>query len=214
MSYIGWIPIAKDVILATAGVIGSIVAILGLNTWRRQLYGQSEYDLATRLLKNLYLFREVISNARHVFMQYSVVPDLPQEKLEQMTKEEKDWHSQMQAWEKRLEPVAKVRADLDTNVLESEVFWGTEIKDKMSKIYQLHGELFGAIQEHMLRTNPRDRDTTLTGEEIKRLKGIMYSIGDRTSDDFLDRMLKSIEEVENILKPYIRKGKVSKKKSV
>ena len=50
--------------------------------------------------------------------------------------------------------------------------------------------------------------------EIKRLKGIMYSIGDRTSDDFLDRMLKSIEEVENILKPYIRKGKVSKKKSV
>ena len=214
MGYEYWVSIAKDVILALAGIIGSVVAILGLSTWKRQLYGQTEYELAKRLLKSLYYLREVITDARHPFMLYSTEPDLPKEKLEYMSKEEKDWHSQVQAWEKRWEPIAKARADLDTNVLESEVYWGNEIKVKMEQVYRLQGELFRAIQEHMLRTNPRDRDTNLTGKEIKRLRAIMYGIGDRSSDDFMDRFLKSIEEVENILKPYIKKGKTSKKKSV
>lgn len=208
-----WVPLVKDVILAIAAVIGSIVAIMGLSTWKRQLYGQSEYELAKRLLKSLYLFREVINNARHPFMQYSAVPDLPQNKLEQMTKEEKEWHAQAQAWEKRWAPVAKARADLDMNVLESEVFWGDEIKEKMAKISQLQVELLVAIQEHIERTNPRDPDQSYQGDESKRVRAIMYGIGDRSKDAFLDRILSAIEEIESILKPYIRKGMKPKKKT-
>jgi hypothetical protein len=214
MNYECWVPLIKDVVLAIAGVIGSVVAILGLGTWKRQLYGQSEYELAKRLLKSLYLFREVINNARHPFMQYSAVPDLPQDKLEQLSNEEKEWHAQAQAWEKMWEPVAKARADLDTNVLESEVFWGDEIKDKMAKISRLQAELLVAIQEHIERTNPRDPDKTYIGEDSRRVRAIMYGIGDRSKDAFLDRLLTAIEEIENTLKPYIRKGRTSKKKAV
>ena len=211
MSYECWVPLIKDAILAIAGVIGSVVAILGLNTWKRQLYGQSEYDLAKRLLKSLYLFREVINNARHPFMQYSATPDLPEEKLEQLSRQEKDWHAQAQAWEKRWEPVAKARADLDTNVLESEVFWGNEIKDKMAKLSRLQAELLVAIQEHIERTDPRNPDETYHGQDSRRNKEIMYGMSDRSKDAFLDRMLTSIEDIEVVLKPYIKKGKKSEK---
>lgn len=213
MDYEFWIPLIKDGIIAIAGVIGAVVAILGLNTWKRQLYGQSEYELAKRFLKSLYLFREVINNARHPFMQYFAVPDLPQEKLEKLSKGEKEWHAQAQAWEKRWEPVAKARADLDINVLESEVFWDNEIKDKMQKISRLQAELYVAIQEHIEGTNPVKPDETYGGEDLKRNKAVMYGIGDRSKDAFLDKMLTAIEEIENILKPYIRKGRVSKKKA-
>lgn len=214
MSYECWIPLIKDVILAIAGVVGSVVAILGLNTWKHQLYGQSEYDLAKRLLKSLYLFREVMNNARHPFMQYSSVPDLPKDRLEQLSKEEKEWYAQAQAFEKRWEPVSKARAELDTNILESEVFWGDEIKGKMAKLSRLQAELLVAIEEHLERINPKNLDDTYRGDDLKKNWAIMYARNDRSKDAFQDRMLTAIEEIESILKSYIRKGRKSKKKTV
>jgi hypothetical protein len=214
MAYECWVPLLKDALLAIAAVIGSIVAILGLSTWKRQLYGQSEYDLAKRILKSVYLFREVVNNARHPFMQYSATPDLPKDKLEQLSKEEKEWYAKAQAFEKRWEPVAKARADLDMNVLESEVFWENEIKDKIAKLKELHAELLVGIEEHLERTNPSHPDETYRAEDLKRNKAIIYGRSDRTKDPFLDKMLTAIEDIESILKPYIRKGRKSKKKTV
>lgn len=212
MNYDCWLPLVKDIVLIMTGVVGSIVAILGLNTWRRQLHGQSEYDVARRLLKSLYLFREVMNNARHAFLEYSGSPDLPKEKLEKLSDKEKEWYAIGQAFEKRWEPVAKAISELDADVLESEVFWGNEIKDKLKQISLLHAEWMVAIEEHMERTNPREPDKNYYGEEAKRNRAIMFGRSDRTKDKFLDRMLTAIEEIEIVLKPYIKKGIKIKKK--
>lgn len=209
-----WIPVIKDGVLAIAAIIGSVVAILGLNTWRRQLYGQSEYDLAKRILKSVYLFREVISNARHPFMQYSATPDLPKEKLKELSKEEKEWYAKAQAFEKIWEPVAKARAELDTNVLESEVFWGNQVKDKVTSLRELHAELLVAIEEHLEKTNPKEPDETCRGEDLKHNRAIIFGKTDRTKDPFLDKLLTAIEGIEGILKPFIKTGKKFEKKKV
>jgi hypothetical protein len=165
-------------------------------------------------LKSLYLFREVMNNARHPFMPYSSVPDLPKDRLEQLSKEEKEWYAQAQAFEKRWEPVSKARAELDTNILESEVFWGDEIKGKMAKLSRLQAELLVAIEEHLERINPKNLDDTYRGDDLKKNWAIMYARNDRSKDAFQDRMLTAIEEIESILKSYIRKGRKSKKKTV
>ncbi len=214
MAYDCWIPAIKDAVLAIAAIIGSVVAILGLNTWRRQLYGQSEYDLAKRILKSVYLFREVITNARHPFMQYSATPDLPKEKLDQLSNEEKEWYAKAQAFESRWEPVAKARAELDANVLESEVFWGNQVKDKAACLRELHAELLVAIEEHLKRTNPKNPDKSYGGEDLKRNRAIIYGRIDRTKDSFLDKLLTAVEAIEAILKPFIKKGKKFEKKKV
>ena len=211
MNYDCWLPLIKDVVLTIAGIVGSVVAILGLNTWRRQLYGQSEYDIAKRLLKSLYLFREVINNARHPFLEYSATPDLPKEKLDQLSDKEKEWYARAQAFEKRWEPVAKARAELDTNVLESEVFLENEIKDKVQQIRYSHSELLVAIEEHLERTNPSNPDKNYGGEEAKKNRAIIFGRSDRSKDEFLDKMLTAIEEIETVLKPYIKKGRKFKR---
>jgi hypothetical protein len=212
MPYGCWVSVLKDAILAIAAIIGSIVAILGLSTWKRQLYGQSEYDLAKRLLKSIYLFREVINNARHPFMQYSATPDLPKDQLDQLSKEEKEWYARAQAFEKRWEPVANARAELDTSVLESEVFWGNEVKDKVAKLRQLQAELLVAIEEHLERTNPKDPDESFRGDDLKRNRAILYGRSDRAKDQFLDKMLTAIEDIESTLRPFIKTGKKFEKR--
>jgi len=186
------------------GIGGLIVAVLGLSTWRRQLYGQSEYDIAKRLLKSLYLFREVINNVRHPIMLYSAVPDLPKEKLEALSDKEKVWYSSAQAFEKRWEPTAKARTELDINVLESEVFWGNKIKDKMQPLRTLQAELLCAIEDHLERTNPAGPQP-YSNDDYKRDRAIIFGKSDRTKDLFLNEMLTAIEEIEAVLKPYMKK---------
>jgi hypothetical protein len=50
----------KDLCLAGAGVTTAIVAVKGLQSWRRQLRGKSEYDVARDLIKATYRLREVV----------------------------------------------------------------------------------------------------------------------------------------------------------
>ncbi|OGQ60553.1 MAG: hypothetical protein A3J24_08655 [Deltaproteobacteria bacterium RIFCSPLOWO2_02_FULL_53_8] len=205
MNYVELLSQIRDIVLTITGIVGSFVAVIGLGTWRRQLYGQSEYDIAKRLLKSLYLFREVMNNVRHPIMLYSAVPDIPKEKLETLSTREREWYSRVQAFEKRWEPMAKVRAELDTNVLESEVFWGNKIKDKMQPLRDLQAELLCAIQDHLEGTNPVGHSQTYSNDDYKRNGAIMYGKGDRSKDLFLDKMLTVIEGIEAVLKPCIKK---------
>jgi hypothetical protein len=204
---IEWLAPFKDVVLIITGITGSVVAVKGLSTWRRQLYGQSEYDIARRILKSVYLFREHLINARHPFMSYSPEPNLPKEKLEEMSDKEKKWHSEGQAWEERWKPVAKSRAELDTNLLESEIYWEKTIWDAVRPMVELQAELIVAIEEHLERINPSDPDPSYTGDEWKRVSKVIYSRSDRNKDEFLDKLLVAVEKVEKLLKPHIKKKK-------
>jgi len=43
--------IVKDLVVTLAAAGGLIVALLGLRTWKRQLKGKTEWDLARRYLR-------------------------------------------------------------------------------------------------------------------------------------------------------------------
>jgi len=200
MSYLWLFPVVRDLVLI-------FVAVCGLTTWKRQLHGQSKYDIAKRLLMSLYLFREAITNARCPIVEYYAVPDLPKEKLETLSAMEKEWHSKVQAYEKRWSPMAKAQAELDINMLESEVFWGNEIKDKIQPLRRLRAELHVAIEDHLERTNPNNHDKTYSysGDDCKKNRAIIYGKDDRAKDPFLNKMLTAIEAIEAVLKPCINK---------
>ncbi len=53
MNCVEIISVLKDILLSACAVTGAFVAVKGLNTWRRQLRGQSEYDLSRRILVSL-----------------------------------------------------------------------------------------------------------------------------------------------------------------
>lgn len=53
-----------DVLTALGALAAAAVAGLGLATWREQLKGRTEYDLARRMLKKTYRLREAVRAAR------------------------------------------------------------------------------------------------------------------------------------------------------
>lgn len=55
MTPVEWVQILKDSLTAVAAVTGATVAVIGLKTWKRQLRGNAEYDVARRLFSGLLL---------------------------------------------------------------------------------------------------------------------------------------------------------------
>ncbi|MFI3136746.1 MAG: hypothetical protein QX197_08205 [Methylococcaceae bacterium] len=198
-----WLPILKDATLAVAASIASYVGLKGLGTWRRQLKGNAEYELAKKLLRGVYELREAITGVRHPFMLYSQEPDMSEEKLKELSEKEKQWHAMAQAYEKRWEPVPKAKTSVDTLLLEAEVVWGKKIVEFTSPLNGLIGELLWAIQKHLEAMNPNNHYDNPGEDEIKTRRNIMYARGTTEQDEYKKRLEAVIGLIEEELKPHI-----------
>lgn len=63
-----WIGVIKDILIGLSAVAAAIFAYLGLNAWRKELKGKSEYQLAKDILKSVYKVREAFKHVRHIFI--------------------------------------------------------------------------------------------------------------------------------------------------
>ena len=56
--------VARDITVSLSALGAALFAILGVNAWRRQLKGTTEYQIALRALKEVYAVRESVLEAR------------------------------------------------------------------------------------------------------------------------------------------------------
>ncbi len=196
-----WLPIVKDFVLSGAGVVAAYVGLKGLGTWRQQFKGNKEYELAKRLLTSVYELREAVNSVRHPFMHYSEEPDMPEDKLKELSDREKQWHALAQAYQKRWEPVPKAKSGLDANLLEAEVVWGKKIVKLAEPLNEYVGKLLWAIQDHIEAMNPNNMERA-SPEEIKERRRIMYGRGSG-GDEYKEEFEAAISALENELRPHI-----------
>jgi hypothetical protein len=195
------ITVVKDVILSIAAIVAGYVGIRGLSTWRRQLRGNTEYQLAKSVLTSVYELREAMTSVRNPFMQYSREPDLPAEKLKDLSQREREWHALAQAYQRRWEPVPTAKAKLDANLLEAEVIWGPAIRTKVHPLNHLMGELLFALQDHLEAQNPNIHYESPGRELVKKRRETLYSIGE--ADTFKEQLDEIIRNIESELRPRI-----------
>ncbi len=97
----------RDLLLVVPAWTGAVVAILGLNAWRRQLRGKDDYELARRLLRATYRYRDSLRRARTSFAFESPKPGQTPRDFER------------EVWWHRFEPLENARRKLEAELLES-----------------------------------------------------------------------------------------------
>jgi hypothetical protein len=202
-SFAQWLSVAKDVVLTLAAGVAMYVGVRGLNTWRRQLRGNTEYALAKSVLTSIYELRGAIAGVRHPFMQYSAEPDLPPEKLSQLDSRQIQWHALAQAYQRRWQPVAAAKAKFDSHLLEVEAVWGRELLAKAEPLSPLVAELLWTIQDHLDAKNPSASDEERDRDEIKKRREIMFELGGKHNDEYKKRLEQTIAEIEGVVRPHV-----------
>ncbi len=204
---IAWmIGIVKDMMTIAGAGTAIYVALRGLTAWRRQLRGNTEFDVARRTLHATYRLREAVNGVRAPFVAVEeMVQGMKEAGLsdEDIASEKNFDKMSGFAYSLRWRSVSDAVVDLDVLCLEAEAIWGKEIPGRIAALLECVKVLRIDIQmylEEKLYQGPRHD----LNEFKQRMNGYRKTIfASSNSDEFSIRLQNSIEVIEKCVKPHL-----------
>lgn len=177
-----------DIITAAAAVGGLIIAAIGLSTWKKQIRGVSEYELAKRLMLEVYQLRDALRSTRNPFLS-----------IAEGDKDDTEDTWQITAYKKRWAVVSEVLTRFNVTSLEAEVVWDDAIKKQSKEMDSVIRELYNAVEMYIRQKN----DEALAEDFYRMYDDIIYDKGD--NDKYNTTLNKAVKGYETILKPHLKK---------
>jgi len=180
-------------IFSTLAII--IISIFGLNTWRKQLKGTSEYELSKKAILLTYEVQQLIQDVRNPMLH------LPREEVESGNRLE----AEQKIYSDRFELLDNKWAQLRTVILESKVIWTNAATESFEDLKRVIGKLRGAIWLHFWMKGAYAGPGTTVDDSPERKQQndkVVYFISD--SDDFSTEINKAVQQVENFFKQKVR----------
>lgn len=200
-----WADPIKEFFLTLAAVAGAVVAAFGLSTWRKQLGGTAEYELARRLLREIYQFREALQSVRFPFISVKEMELSEEDGPPPSNDKNKRYRELAKAYQTRYSRVNDARNALEATLLEVEVLWGIELLSKVRALYKWDGELYTEILNHLDTIISDAPDRGSTPDERARTREIIYARGDKNKDKFLLGLHCDIQDIEKDVKPHLKR---------
>jgi hypothetical protein len=115
------VAVVKDLALAVAALATAYFAARGLKTWREELRGKADFEVARALARATLKVRDEIASARSPF---TYTTDSPL-----ADPEGKAWE-RARLFRERWAPVEAALREFDASAIESEALWGKEIRER------------------------------------------------------------------------------------
>ncbi len=200
-----YLTFGKDVVTTIAPVATFVVALLGLKTWKRQLKGQSEYELSKRMIVNILKYRDAIHSVRSpsIWPEKEHLPSTDERAA--MSDAEIRYYWIEKAYQSKWANLLDKKVLVDVAAIEMEALWGDEIKSLISPIYSLERELWIALRCHLETMNPNvsiPRKQSLQAEMAK-LRDIVYRVDEKNPDEYERELVNSIDKLILYIKPRL-----------
>lgn len=202
-----WITAAKDVVFGGSAALAAYFAYLGLSTWRDELKGRAEYQLAKDTLKAVYKVRDAFKHVRNPvtfiseYPEHLVGPTGPQNP--------KDQHeAQVYAYQQRFQKLDDAFQELEDLNLDAQVEWGPEFSHVIEKLRRCRVDLLMAVQSHLREMNPQGPGALpdRTQEQIRRQDAVLYDPGGNAEpNEFDEQINEAVAEFEPWLRPHVEK---------
>jgi len=200
-----WVALIKDIITGLAALTAAVIAIMGLQTWKKQLRGKTEYELAQRMLRAVYQFREALAWVRYWIMdETEMFQAVNEAKIEDSpTDMNKTFARRRKAvYQKRWQKVLEASVELDSISLEAEAIWGQVAKESVKPLLECAGTLFATLIvyfEHI--ENPQ---TNYSKEVKSRDHQIMFGVPGEKDNFFSNQITAAVRKIEDFLKPFLK----------
>lgn len=205
VNWVGVVSLTKDVVLTLGACLGGYIAWQGLSTWRRQLRGNAEYDLARRVLKTTYRVRYEIEATRTPGMSGGETSHAAQQaglNFEGVSEQQAIHLLTRAGYAVRWNRVHEALRDLRIEMCEAEALWGTDAAEALKPLLAVAQKLWAAIEVDL---QLRERGYhEAHGDRMDRLK-IIANISDSPEhDEYGRQLLAAIANIEAIARPHLR----------
>ncbi|MDP3559858.1 MAG: hypothetical protein Q8R79_05895 [Legionellaceae bacterium] len=189
----------KDVATIITLSIGAYVALQGLHTWKRQLKGSQNYNLAKSMLINLYKYRESIDQFRRPAILGNEYPKFSPEESMNMSLQEKSYQEKTHTYQQRWSNLTQVRPILLESLIESEVLWDEDLRTHFKQLFKLESQLYFAAVNYLEAIKPYSEQ----GNIEKSDKDLIWDTLSE-NDPFRVKINEVIYEIEKQIKPYLK----------
>ncbi|WP_286237973.1 hypothetical protein [Neptuniibacter halophilus] len=190
MSEIDW-TLIKDLITTVCAIGALLIAVSGLSTWKSQLKGTSEYELAKKIMLLTYELQQEFGSVRNPMLRYSW--DKSQGLDAQI-------NAEMEIYQNRLNSMHGKWAELQSARLEAKVIWGEESYASFKGLETVVRELHVAVTKHfrlMRKTGERWVDQRIENEKI------LYTHYD-DNETFAKTIYKAVSDIESYFQTRMR----------
>lgn len=194
----------SDQLASLVALIAAALAYAGLQTWRLQLKGTSEYTLAKEVLKAAYRVREGFKHVRNPAIFGYEYPESTREEngyLKDACRAEATAH----VYQERFKVLNESFQLLEDHTLDAQVEWGIKFSTLIMPLRKLRAELLVSLQDyvHGMKPGASMRRTSL--DDRREERSVMYYLGENQSefDKFTPEINRAIEAYEYELRPII-----------
>lgn len=196
---------SSDQIVALAAASTALFVYIGLKTWRHELKGRSEYELAKKILRAVYKVREAFYHVRKLaIFQFEYPEDM------------RDYHGHLKAehrytgtvhvYETRWKVLNDAFRELEEQNLEAQVEWGNEFLDIIVPLRGCRTDLEIALQRFLESKKTSRTEEGITPEAWKDIRSKIYFYGkDSEHEIFQPQIDDAINKFEDRLRPIIKK---------
>ena len=203
MNFIELIPLARDLIIAGCAVITVGIAKRGLETWRRQMKGQGDYQLAKLMLVNVYKYREGVRVIRSPIQFSQETVQARKAMKEQGSESAEDvsgLNLKVQVYTQRWKLAGDAFAEILAAHFEAKAIWGEEFDKTIQRFVKFDNDLHAAFErffDNHHRLHDMDKD-------VDAVQRVVYSQSFTGDDEFMERLNVVIQEIEVALRPFLR----------
>jgi hypothetical protein len=194
----------EHIVVIVAAAITAIAAVLGVNTWRRQLRGQAHYEVARGALRAVYRVWDSVALVRSPFMSSgemaaAIAEVEPDPKNLQGETDEARIRAVAAGYQVRWRAVASAMSDLDLARVEAEALWGTEAAECLAAIRKCVHELNAALTMYLRR----QRNAWRGGASANFDEGIERIVFGAGEDEFQGKVRAAVETAEAFFRPTL-----------
>jgi hypothetical protein len=194
----------QSIVTTIAVGIGAYAALSGLNTWREQLRGKTEYELARRLMRSALDVRDMANSFRHPAIGGGEMLDALREsgidpaKVDLIT----DKRATPLVYQRRWSRVAKAMSDLHVEILEAEVLWGDSPRECEEGLRRAVHPLWAAMTMRFGRERPDSPQDEGARKREQEQFHIIYA-GSQEPDATAEAITAAVRAFEAVVKPHL-----------
>jgi len=201
------VSLVKDAIPAIAAVLTTAFAIWGLNSWRRELKGRAQFDVARSLIKATYQVREALQNCRSRLITHGESPEWYRGAL---AKQPHTHEEEAEAWSfiyrRRWEPVSKTLQEFDSSTLEAEVLWGSTIRQRTDELRQRVRNLYVHIEAFVGNAARGGQDFEIDQKFGERVRGTVSASPSDRENELTQQIASAVQSIETAVRPHMRRA--------
>jgi hypothetical protein len=163
------------VIEVTIAAFAVIIALVGLQTWKRQLHGQFDFDLALKLGIAVSRYRDEILYTRG---------SISTENQESFLRE-----------------FAVIKSELEEQLLAAEIVWGTGANEAKQKLMKSGIIYWTSIRA--LNTFKREIPQPIPEHLLPKYVELMQIVEGYSTDPFAQELNAAVEQVFELVRPHL-----------